>query len=302
MTKEYTEADRQHLYNYVMDSRLTRRIFDTGIEATAEAKPNALVARALGFNKQGKFNVNGERAEGSKNKWQRYFSTGCPELLEYIARVCILEGEEFSVDSYFLKPVERNKAGEVHMPYTPPSTETPSAELVAWVAQLPDWGELYTPKGFNFYILYHLYYIDHGENPNHKQLIRACDSYDSPYKVRLCQGTPQNDPAIEFDYAQDLLRLTGLSPEAEVTKAPEPESTDPYGDYLAELQAEATRREVEKLQGQAEALAEEIRGVDISKLVLPTTPSELRIFNSKLMGIKELEDELYPVSKEFPYL
>ncbi len=298
MTK-YTDELRQELHEFILESTMVKRIFTMGIAGAAKAKPGILLARAMGFNRQGKFSVNGERLEGSKNKWQRYFAKGCPELIEYLTRVDLLMGQDArNFDDYFDSPVPRNKEGEVQMPLSQVGTEEPSEELQAWVAQLPDWGELYTPKGLNFFVLFSLYNIETGDNPNYKQLLRLCDSYDSPYSVRFCQGVPQNDAEALYQYTNDRNLLLGNDVEAEYTEAPEPESTDPYGDYLKELQAEATRREVEKLQEQARALAKEIRGVDISKLVLPTTPSELRIFNSKLMGIQELENELYPASEE----
>lgn len=249
MTKQYTMEERELLYDTIMDASMTTRILQTGVAAAAAAKPNVLLARALGFNYLGKFSVNRERPEGSKNKWQRYFPKGCPELLEYLARVDTLQGEEFTPDNHF--QAELARGSETHIKYTV-EKEEPSAELVSWAAQLPDWGELYTPAGLNFYVLYHLYRMEHGVAPNHKQLLQICDQYDSPYKIRFCQGEPKNDADLELHYTNDTRRLLGMRPEPESEEEPLPtpelvvSNVDRLEKHLDKLLADKEQLELEE--------------------------------------------------------
>ncbi|CAL9986243.1 hypothetical protein VPHD260_0177 [Vibrio phage D260] len=266
---------------------MVKRIFAMGIADAAKAKPGILLARAMGFNSQGKFVVNGERLEGSKNKWQRYFAKGCPELIEYLTRVDLLMGQDArNFDDYFDSPVPRNKDGEVQMPLSQASsgTEEPSDELKDWVAQLPDWGELYTPKGLNFFILFSLYNIETGDNPNYKQLLRICDSYDSPYRVRFCQGKPQNDPELESHYAGDMLRLTGIMPEAEVAKAPEPAVSS-----LTLLEQHLGRLVADKEALELEAAWNVIQGMTANNVPFEVTkPTNIAVARRMIQVLEEI--------------
>lgn len=293
MTK-YTAQFRQELCDRIMEATPTQRLLTKGVAATAKENPGILIARAMGFNKNGKFAVNGERKEGSNNKWQRYFAKGCPELLEYLARLDFMAGQEFNPDTVFFNPIPRNHASEVTMGWES-GVEKPDTQLEEWVKQLPNWGELYTPNGLNFYALFFLYILEFDTKPNHKQLLCVCDRYDSPYTIRFCQGKPQNDNVAELAYKEEASRLLGKEYVEPV--APEPE-IDKVEVVLAALLELKQKQELQKAKEELELAVSGCGSLDMSDITIPETLEEIADLTKRIYSINALEHELGCVYEE----
>ncbi|CAM0023958.1 hypothetical protein VPHD239_0181 [Vibrio phage D239] len=275
---------------------------------------NSIIARAVGFNSRGKFQVQRERVEGSKVIWQRHYAKGCPELLEYVARfnICRKIPVDVPKPEAYIAGITRGELVENDFAIKLLNTSAPDmgCERVdayrEWVADLPAWGELYTPNGLNFVAVSFLYALlkENSEEvpasvPN-SVVMYICDSYDSPYKIRFCQGVPSkagaNDdwPSL---YQSELVLLCGADALKDPYEAPlEPpmvRPTCPLVDLISDLEAELAEAKREAARNHLiEELAFLLDDESVGRVELPDTMEAIEAMTKLTQRAISLQNEL----------
>lgn len=306
---------RKQLFDKIMTSRQITDLREKGIPERDSI--SSVKARAVGFNSRGNFQVHRERVEGSKVIWQRHYSKGCPELLEYVARFNIATGSSHSVKPEdYIKGIKRGElvynvfVPELLTAKAPEGDCSKAAEFREWLRQLPNWEELYTPNGYNFVAIVYLYNLVTGGNIplDPPVIMHICDSYDSPYKIRFCQGVPSkagsNDDWPEL-YKYEIMKLVGgdtaespHDPYAEPNLLAVARPTCPLVDLIHDLEDELAEAKLEAakdklLEGLSFLLPSELA----SKVAVPDTMEGVQDMQAKVDRATDLHIELASYKK-----
>ncbi|CAL9974189.1 hypothetical protein VPHD124_0185 [Vibrio phage D124] len=299
---------REQLFAKITTSKHITELKENGIPQRNGI--NSIQARAVGFNARGNFQVQRERVEGGKVIWQRHYSKGCPELMEYIARYSLVTGESHSVKPEdYIKGIERGLL--VYNEFVPNILKTRGAEegcveaaaFRDWLNDgLPEWGELYTPNGLNYVAIMYLYKLVTGDRVSLKPavIMQMCDSHESPYKIRFCQGVPSkagsNDdwPSL---FRSELVLLCGADVLKDPYEAPlEPpmvRPTCPLVDLISDLEAELAEAKCEAARNHLiEELAFLLDDESVGRVELPDTMEAIEAMTKLTQRAISLQNEL----------